>query len=69
MKCSFSAFPGGNDEAVCLVYAVESHVLGEDDARKVDMRIVSASNASEPLLQAVARADLDSNHPNKSWPL
>ena len=68
MPCSFGTSPGGNDETVCLVYSVESHVPEEDDARNVDIRIVSASNASEPSLQAMARADLDCNHPTKSWP-
>ena len=68
MQCSFGTLPGGNDEAVCLVYSVESHVPEEDDARNVDIRIVRASNASEPSLQAMARADWDCNHPTKSWP-
>ena len=27
MQCSFGTSPGGNDETVCLVYSVESHVL------------------------------------------
>ena len=57
MQCSFRTSPGGNDETVCFVYSVESHVPEEDDARNVDIRIVSASNASEPSLQAKARAD------------
>ena len=57
MQCSFATSPGGNDETVCLVNSVESHVPEEDDARNVDIRIVSASNASEPSLQAKARAD------------
>ena len=68
MQCSFGTSPGGNDETVCLVYSVESHVPEEDDARNVDIGIVSASNASEPSLQAMARADWDCNHPTKSWP-
>ena len=68
MQCSFGTSPGGNDETVCLVYSVEPHVPEEDDARNVDIRIVSASNASEPSLQAMARADWDCNHPTKSWP-
>ena len=42
------------DETVCLVYSVESHVPEEDDTRNVDIRIVCASNASEPSLQAMA---------------
>ena len=57
MECSFGTSPGGNDETVCLVYSVESHVPEEDDARNVDIRIVRASNASEPSLEATARAD------------
>ena len=63
-----AASPAGNDETVCLVYSVESHVPEEDDARKIDIRNVRASNASEPSLQAMARADWDCNHPTKSWP-
>ena len=61
MQCSFGTSPCSNDEAVCLVDSVESHVPEEDDTRKVDIRIVRASNASEPSLQAMARADWDSN--------
>jgi len=57
MQCSFGASPGGNDEAVCLIDSVESHVPKEDDTRKVDIRIVRASNASEPSLQEMTRAD------------
>ena len=57
MQCSFGTSPGGNDETVCLVYSVESHVPEEDDARNVDIRNVRASNASEPSLQAMARAE------------
>ena len=57
MQCSFGTSPSGNDETVCFVYSVESHVPEEDDARNIDIRIVSASNASEPSLQAMARAD------------
>ena len=57
MQCSFGTSPGSNDEAVCFVYSVESHVPKEDDTYKVDIRIVRASNASEPSLQAMARAD------------
>ena len=61
MQCSFGALPSGNDETVCLVDTVESHVPEEDDARNVDIRIGRASNASEPSLQAMARADWDSS--------
>ena len=68
MHCSFRTSPGGNDEAVCLIDSVESHVPKEDDTRKVDIRIVRASNASEPSVQAMARADWDSPHPIKSCP-
>ena len=57
MQCSFGALPSGNDETLCLVDTVESHVPEEDDARNVDIRIVRASNASEPSLLAMARAD------------
>ena len=69
MHCSFGTSPGRNDEAVCLIDSVESHVPKEDDTRKVDIRIVRASNASEPSLQAMARADLGFNRSTKSWPL
>ena len=68
MHCSFRTSPGGNDEAVCLIDSVESHVPEEDDTREVDIRIVRASNASEPSVQAMARADWDSPHPIKSCP-
>ena len=68
MQCSFGTSPGSNDEAVCLVYSVESHVPEKDDARNVDIRIVRASNASEPSLQAMERADWGFNYPTKSWP-
>ena len=57
MHSSFRTSPGGNDEAVCLIYSVESHVPKEDDTYKVDIRNVRASTASEPSLQAMARAD------------
>ena len=57
MQCDFGTSPGGNDETVCLVHSVESHVPEEDDARNVDIRIMRASNASEPSLKAMARAD------------
>ena len=60
MQCGFGTLPGGNDETVCLVYSVESHVPEEDDVRKVDIRIVRASNASESSLQSIAKADWDS---------
>ena len=56
MHCSFRKSPGGNDEAVCLIDSVESHVPKEDDTRNVDIRIVRASNASETSVQAMARA-------------
>ena len=69
MHCSFRTSPGGNDEAVCLIDSVESHVPKEDDTRKVDIRIVGASNASEPSLQAMAGADWGFNRSTKSWPL
>ena len=69
MQCSFGTSPGGNDETVCLVYSVVSHVPEEDDARNVDIRNVRASNASEPSLQAMARADLGFNRSTKSRPL
>ena len=65
MECSFGTSPGGNDETVCLVYSVESHVPEEDDARNLDIRIVRASNASEPSLQAMATADWNFNYANK----
>ena len=57
MQCGFGTSPGGNDETVCLVYSVESHVPEEDDTRNVDIRTVHASNASEPSLQAMARGE------------
>ena len=69
MHCSFRTSPGGNDEAICLIDSVESHVPKEDDTRKVDIRIVRASNASEPSLQAMARAEWGFNRSIKSWPL
>ena len=69
MHCSFRTSPGGNDEAICLIDSVESHVPKEDDTRKVDIRIVRASNASEPSLQAIARAEWGFNRSTKSWPL
>ena len=68
MQCSFGTSPGGNDETVCLVYSVESHVPEEDDTRNVDIRTVRASNASEPSLQAMARVAWDSHHSTKSSP-
>ena len=67
MQCSFGTSPGGNDETVCLVYSVESHVPEEDDARNVDIRIVRASNASEPSLQVMPRADWNFKYPTKFW--
>ena len=66
MQRSFRTSPGGNDEAVCLIDSVESHVPKEDDACNVDIRIVRASNASEPSLQAMARADWNSAYLAKS---
>ena len=57
MQCSFGTSPGSNDEAVCFIDSVESHVPEEDDTRNVDMQIGRASNASEPSLQAMAGAD------------
>ena len=66
MQCSFGTSPGSNDEGVCLVDTVEAHVQEEVDTRNVDIRTVRASNASEPSLQAMARADSDSHHPIKS---
>ena len=68
MQGSFGMSLGSKDEAVSFVYSVESHVPKEDDTRKVDIRIVRASNASEPSVQAMARADWDSPHPIKSCP-
>ena len=66
MRGSFGTSPGGNDEAVCLVDSVESPLSKEDDARNVDIRILRASNASDPSVQEMARADSDSHHPIKS---
>ena len=68
MQCSFGTSPGSNDEAICLIDSVESHVPKEDDTCNVDIRIVRASNASEPSLQAMARADWGFNRSTKSWP-
>ena len=68
VQCIFGTSPGGNDEAVCLVDSVESHVSQKDDGSKVDMRNGSASNASEPSLQRRTRSNWDSTHPIKSWP-
>ena len=66
MQVSFGMSLGSQDEAVSFVYSVESHVPQEDDARNVDIRIMRASNASEPSVQEMARADWDSPHPIKS---
>ena len=66
MQYSFGTPPGSNDETVCLVDSVESHVPEEDDSRKVDIRTVRASNASELSPHAMAKADWDSPHPIKS---
>ena len=60
MQCSFRTLPGGNDEVVCLINSVESHVSQEDDTRKVHIRIVRASNTSEPSLQTRTRNDKSS---------
>ena len=68
MQCCFGRSRCSNDEAVCLVDSVESHVPEEDDTRNVDIRTVRASNASELSPQAMARADWHSPHPVKSWP-
>ena len=68
MQGSFCTSLGSKDEAVCLVDSVESHVPKEDDSRNVDIGIVRASNASEPSVQEMARADWDSHHSTKSWP-
>ena len=68
VQCSFGTSPGGNDEAVCLVDSVESHVPQKDDGQNVDMRNGRASNASEPSLQRRTRSNRDSTHPTKSWP-
>ena len=68
MQCSFCTSPCSNDEAVCLIDSVESHVPEEDDVRVLDIRVVRASNASEPSLQAMERADWGFNYPTKSWP-
>ena len=37
MHCSFRTSPGGNDEAICLINSVESHVPKKDDTRNVDI--------------------------------
>ena len=37
MQRSFGSSPRGNDEAVCLVDTVESHVPEEDDGCNVDL--------------------------------
>ena len=68
MQGSFGMSLGSKDEAICLIDSVESHVPKEDDARNVDIRILRASNASEPSLQAMARADWGFNRSTKSWP-
>ena len=66
MQGSFGTSPGGKDEVVCFVYSVESPLPKEGDARNVDIRILRVSNASEPSVQEMARADSDSHHPIKS---
>ena len=68
MQGSFGMSLGSKDEAVSFVYSVESPLPKEDDARNVDIRILRASNASEPSVQEMARADWDSHHPIKSCP-
>ena len=68
MQCSFGTCPSSNDETVCLVDSVESHVPEEDDVCNVDIRIMRASNASEPSFQVMERADWGFNYPTKSWP-
>ena len=67
VQCSFGTSPGGNDEAVCLVYSVESHAPEEDNERNVDTRNGRASNASKPSLQTRSRANEDSTHSTKAW--
>ena len=57
MQGSFGMSLGSKDEAVSFVYSVESPLSKEDDARNVDIRILRASNASEPSVQEMARAD------------
>ena len=61
MQGSFGMSLGSKDEAVSFVYSVESPLSKEDDARNVDIRILRASNASEPSVQEMARADWDSH--------
>ena len=61
MQCSFRTSPGGNDEAVCLINSVESHVHTEEDTRNLEIQSGPAPNDSEPSLQVMARADWDSN--------
>ena len=68
MQSSFGTSPCSNDEAVCLVDTVKSHVHQKDDPRNVDIGSERASNAIEPSLQAMERADWDSHQPSKSWP-
>ena len=51
MQCSFGTCPSRNDETVCLVYALKSHIHKKDVRRKVDIRNSPASNISEPSLQ------------------
>ena len=65
MQRSFGSSPRGNDEAVCLVDTVESHVPEKDDGCNVDIQNRRASNASEPTLQIRARANGDFSHPTK----
>ena len=58
VQCSFGTCPSSNDETVCLVYAVKSHVLKEDDGRNVGIQNERASNASEPSLATKGRLPL-----------
>ena len=51
IQSSYSTCPSRNDETVCLVYALESHIHKKDVRRKVDIRNSPASNNSEPSLQ------------------
>ena len=68
MQCSFGPSPRSNDQAICLVDTVETHVREEDDGCKLDIRNGRSSNASEPSLQTMEIANWDSIHPTKSWP-
>jgi hypothetical protein len=61
MQCSYSTCPSRNDETSCLVYPVKCHVHTEEDTRNLEIQSGPAPNDSEPSLQAMARADWDSN--------